>query len=1176
MLAIRTSEQIKAEIEAKLGFFPPFFGPAVQSPQVLENLWQQTLSGYVNNPLSPIFKEKLSAYLSRFCPVPYCMICHSCSLRSLGMKARDVLELLESPPPTETDIDEHLLVLALTPSGLTVLPETNSAPEESLLYCAIFIALEREQGEYCRSELRRILGAVNYQHLITFIAYVKTCHVWMEAHPEVAYEADKRVQDNFKALLEDEPGLADFFRNYWEKVSHERQSRAEYLAEIGERKRNETALRKLAAEKLRLARAVASASDGIVITDPNQPDNPIIYANPAFSRMTGYQSEEIIGRNCRFLQGSGTDKQVIAQIRRGIAEQREVKVTLLNYRKDGQPFWNELKISPVFSEEGDLIYFVGIHTDITEHKLTESKLIRISKAIESTSDAIGMADMSGRSIYHNQAFINLYGYTVDQLNATGGPAAIYTQPEIAEQVFQAIQNGRSWSGEVEMKTKSGRIVVTLLRADCIVDDSGNRIGLIGVCTDITERKQTEAALRQQALRERLVVEIAQHIRQSLNLEEILSTTVSEVRQFLQTDRVFIYRFEPDWGGVVVVEAVGSNWKPILGSRLRDPTFAETYIDRYRQGRIQATADIYGSGLTQCYVEFLAQFQVRADLVVPILQGENLWGMLVVNHCSEPRQWQPLEIDLLKQLATQVAIAIQQSTLFEQVQTELVERQHAEQKIREQAALLDITTDAILVRDLNNQILFWNKGAERLYGWQAEEAFGKNANELLYKEASPQLQEALKTVTITGEWDGELYKVTRSGKEIIVASRWTLVRDAEGKPKSILSVDTDITQKKQLEAQFLRAQRMESIGTLAGGIAHDLNNVLAPILMSAQLLQMKISDERSQRLLKTVEANAKRGGALVKQVLSFARGVEGKRSIIQVRHLISEIKHIAIETFPKSIEFYMDLAPELWSVSGDATQLHQVIMNLCVNARDAMPDGGTLSISAENLFIDENYARMNLEATVGPYIVITVADTGMGIPPEIVDRIFEPFFTTKEQGKGTGLGLSTVIGIIKSHGGFVDVYSEMGQGTQFKVYLPAVEETQTQLVKDMELPIGNGELLLVVDDEAAICEVTKTSLETYAYRVLTASDGIEAIALYAQHKDEISLVLVDMMMPSMDGPTTIRTLQKINPKVKIIAVSGLDSSDKVSVAMNAGVKAFLSKPYTAQELLKIINSVLNTK
>ncbi len=670
-----------------------------------------------------------------------------------------------------------------------------------------------------------------------------------------------------------------------------------------------------------------------------------------------------------------------------------------------------------------------------------------------------------------------------------------------------------------------------------------------------------------------MAEIAQRIRRSLNLEEILSTTVSEVRQFLQVDRVFIYRFEPDWSGIVVVESVGSDWKPILGSRLKDPTFAETYVQPYKQGRIQATADIYAASLTACYIDFLAQFEVKADLVVPIVQGE-LWGLLVANHCSQPRQWQQLEIDLLKQLSTQLAIAIQQSELYQQVQTELNERKRAEEKIRQQAALLDIATDAILVRDLNNQILFWNKGAERLYGWLAEEALGKNAFELLYRDSSKPA-EAQKTVSLVGEWYGELHKVTKSGKEVTVESRWTLVRDQETKPKSILTVDTDITEKKQLEAQFLRAQRLESIGTLAGGIAHDLNNILAPILMSAQLLQMKIPDERNQRLLKTLESNAKRGAALVKQVLSFARGAEGKRTILQVRHLISEIKNIVKETFPKSIDFHTDIVRDLWSVSGDATQLHQMLMNLVVNARDAMPDGGTLTIQAENLFVDENYARMYLDASVGAYIVLSVADTGTGISPEIVGKIFEPFFTTKELGKGTGLGLATVIGIVKGHRGFVNVSSEVGKGTQFKVYLPAVEGIETQQ-PDIELPMGNGELVLMVDDEAAICETTKTSLETYAYKVLTASGGIEAIALYAQHKNEISVVMMDMMMPVMDGPTTTRMLQKINPAVKIIAVSGLSSSDKVSLAMGVGVKAFVSKPYTAQELLKTINEVLNSK
>lgn len=504
----------------------------------------------------------------------------------------------------------------------------------------------------------------------------------------------------------------------------------------------------------------------------------------------------------------------------------------------------------------------------------------------------------------------------------------------------------------------------------------------------------------------------------------------------------------------------------------------------------------------------------------------------------------------------------------------IERKQAEQKIREQAALLDVAKDAILVRDLDDQILFWNKGAEHLYGWKAQEALGKNANELLYKEKLSQLTQIQKTLHQHGEWQGELHQVTKEGKEIIVESRWTLVRDADEKPKSILVVNTDITQKKQLEIQFLRAQRMESIGTLAGGIAHDLNNVLAPILMTAQFLETQLHDEQSKRLLSILVTNAKRGANLVKQVLSFARGVEGKFKILQVTPLIWEIKHIAKETFPKSIEISTNIPQNLWTISGDATQLHQILLNLCLNARDAMPHGGTLSIVAENLFIDENYAQMNLDARTGSYLVITVSDTGTGIPAEILDRIFEPFFTTKDVGQGTGLGLSTVIGIIKSHGGFVKVYSEVGKGTQFKVFLPAVRAIETQQLEDVELPQGQGELILVVDDESAIREITKTSLQTYNYKALTASDGIEAVALYAEHQQEISVVVTDMMMPFMDGPTTIRTLQKINPQVKIIATSGLASSDKLTTAVGAGVETFLSKPYTVKELLRTIDGVLH--
>ncbi len=504
----------------------------------------------------------------------------------------------------------------------------------------------------------------------------------------------------------------------------------------------------------------------------------------------------------------------------------------------------------------------------------------------------------------------------------------------------------------------------------------------------------------------------------------------------------------------------------------------------------------------------------------------------------------------------------------------IERKRAEQKISEQAALLDVATDAILVRDLDNQILFWNKGAERLYGWKALEAVGKNVLDLLDGEQQAKLKKVQKILLQNGEWQGELHQLTKDDKEVIVESRWTLVRDEEGLPKSILVVNTDITQKKQLEAQFLRAQRMESIGTLASGIAHDLNNVLTPILMTAQLLEAEPQEERYQRLLPVLVANAKRGANLVKQVLSFAKGLEGKFTILQVKHLISEIKQIIKETFPKSLEIRTDIPQSLWTVSGDATQLHQVLMNLCVNARDAMPDGGRLSICAENQFIDRSYAQMHLDAQVGSYIVVTVTDTGMGIPPEILDRIFEPFFTTKELGKGTGLGLSTVMGIIKSHNGFINVSSVIGKGTEFKVYIPAIESTEAEVLEDTELPIGHGELVLVVDDEVAIREITKTSLEAYNYKVITACDGIEAIALYAEHRDEISIVLTDMMMPSMDGLTTIRTLRKINPQVKIIAISGLASGDKLAAVIGTGVKTFLSKPFTTQELLKTLDGLLH--
>jgi two-component system, cell cycle sensor histidine kinase and response regulator CckA len=550
----------------------------------------------------------------------------------------------------------------------------------------------------------------------------------------------------------------------------------------------------------------------------------------------------------------------------------------------------------------------------------------------------------------------------------------------------------------------------------------------------------------------------------------------------------------------------------------------------------------------------AQSPIKFELPYPTINGQKY---LSVTTC-------PVSVDGIK--SERVSFIIE----------DISENKLAQERILEQAALLDVTIDGIFVRDLNNNILFWNKAAENIYGFSTEEAHGKNEIKLLYKEVPVELEIAFDSVINKGHWQGELNKVTKTGKNILVESRWTLVRDELGQPKSILTVDTDITEKKRLEWQFFRAQRLESIGTLASGIAHDLNNILTPILATAQLLRVKFPDvdDRTQHIFEILEDSAKRGAELVKQVLSFARGVEGKRVSLQLRHLIRDVAKILRQTFPKSIELCIDISSNLWMVCGDSTQLHQVLMNLCVNARDAMPEGGTLTILAENRVIDEHYSKMHLGVTPGSFIIITVADSGVGIPAENMDRIFEPFFTTKQVGNGTGLGLSTTLGIVKSHGGFVNVYSEVGSGTQFQLYLPATVETEIQSLPNEFIPLsGNGELVLIVDDETSIQEITKASLESHNYKTLTACDGIEAIALYAQYRHSINVVLMDMMMPSMDGVTAIRALQKINPDVKIIASSGLISSCKLAQASNEGVKSFLSKPYTLKELLNTLQQVI---
>jgi two-component system cell cycle sensor histidine kinase/response regulator CckA len=506
--------------------------------------------------------------------------------------------------------------------------------------------------------------------------------------------------------------------------------------------------------------------------------------------------------------------------------------------------------------------------------------------------------------------------------------------------------------------------------------------------------------------------------------------------------------------------------------------------------------------------------------------------------------------------------------------DVTEYNRVKHQIEEQKALLDKTQDAIVIYEPEGRILYWNKGAERIYGWSSDQAVGRFVGEFIHSDVH-KFREVNKQVMDIGEWTGEMSHLNRERNELIIESRWWLVRDKEGRAKSILAINTDVTEKRRIEVQFMRAQRMESLGILAGGIAHDLNNILTPIMLSIDVLKSMTPDAHQKSILETIEISARRGSDIVQQVLSFARGMEGQRIVIQPKYLLKDIEHIVNDTFPKDIRLELALPHETWSIVGDPTQVQQILLNLCVNARDAMPNGGTLMVKTENCLADEHYVAMNRQARLGSYVAISVTDVGVGIPPEIMDSIFEPFFTTKEVGKGTGLGLSSVKAIVKNHGGFINVYSEIGRGTTFKVYLPAqaaAGEAPVERNADDPLPRGAGETILVVDDETSILSITSETLQAFGYNVLTASNGAEAVALYAQKKDDISAILTDLSMPVMDGRATIYALLKINPKAKIIAMSGMDENESVAKASVAGIKHFISKPYTAATLLKTLRAL----
>ena len=751
---------------------------------------------------------------------------------------------------------------------------------------------------------------------------------------------------------------------------------------------------------------------------------------------------------------------------------------------------------------------------------TTKELLDLKAALDEHA-IVAITDPRGRITYANDKFCAISQYTREEL--IGQDHRIINSghhtPEFFRELWSTIGRGHVWRGEIKNRAKDGSYYWVDTTIVPFLNEHGKPREYVAIRADITQRKQAEEALRSST---KEVVDL----KAALDEHSIVAITDPRGRITHVNEKFCaISKYSRE-------ELIGQDHRIINSGHHPREFFHDLWAVIGRghvwRGEIKNRAKD-------------GTFYWVDTTIVPFL-----------NEYGKPRQY--------------VAI-----------RTDITRRKRTEETNATLAAIVASSQDAIISQDTAGIIQTWNHGAQSAFGYSAAEAIGRSILELVPPELRGAETEHLNSVR-RGEkhQQYETVRIHKDGSRVNLLVTLSPVRDETGRVVGASNIARDITERKKLEAQFLRTQRMEAIGTVAGGVAHDLNNLLSPMLLARSLLADHLTNPEDREILDTVHSAAHRAAAIVRQLLAFSRGEEGERHPVEVSMLFREIAGFLRETFPREITVAASAQRGLWAVVAEPTQIHQVLMNLCVNARDAMPTGGTLSLTAQNVELSDTEAQLNPLAHAGPYVLITVADNGSGIPPGIVERIFDPFFTTKGLGRGTGLGLSTVAGIVKSHAGFVTVYSEPGAGSSFSVYLPAsVNVPAPKAEKPAEAaPEGNQELVLVVDDEFALSASLRQLLIKRNYRVLVANNGREGLATFERHPDEIRLVITDTMMPVMGGLQMVRELRRLHPELPVIAATGLEQEEKIREYHSLNVPDVFLKPCDPDELLRAIRRKLD--